>query len=382
MKTTIRDVAVLRSVAPLDVVAYLRTSGWTLQETVPGRYTLWERAAGDAGETFEALVPASAELRDFAQRIADLLATLEVAEGRSQEEVLEDLLTPNADVIRIRAVGPESRDGSLPFEDAVGLVDHAREMLLAAACAAIEPRPWFETRRPSEATEFVRRLRMGQTARGSFVMTIQSRVPPALDGAGLRTPAVAELDPFERRVTHTLSFGLDAMQRAANDAATSGQLDAFRAAVPRGLSANLCGAVAGLAGRAEDQSIEVSFTWARVRPPRIDVPSRIRFAPDALPIIGEAGRVLKEQSPRLDFDLEGPILRLDRSPDEQGTVTIGGFVDGRPRKVRVDLGPEDYRRACDAHREGNIVRCTGTLTRDGRSFVLRDARGFAVVTEP
>lgn len=97
MKTTVRDPDVLRSVRPLDVITYLQTSGWTLFQTMPERFTLWHRPAPE-GDVFEALVPASAKLRDFAQRIAELLDTLEIAEGRSQAEILEDLLTPAADI--------------------------------------------------------------------------------------------------------------------------------------------------------------------------------------------------------------------------------------------------------------------------------------------
>ncbi len=378
MRTVIRDMNVLRCVGPLDVVTFLRTSEWVLSDSTSQRYTLWQRPSGE-GEPFEVLVPMSAEAQDFPQRIADALSTLEIVEGRPQEEILEDLLTPNADIVRIRTAGPDSHDGSLPFEDAVELVSHAREMLLAAACATVEPRPWFETRKPAEVTEFVRRLRMGQTARGSFVMTIQCRVPPALGQCVLE--AVHDVDPFERRVMHKLSLGLDVMQRAASDTAARGELNAFRQAVGQGLSANLCNAVAGLVGRAEDQSVEVSFTWARVRKPRPNSLSRVRFAPDTFPIIREAGRVLKEESPRPEFELEGPLVRLDRDRSEPGTITVGGFVDGRPRKVRVDLGEDDYRRACDAHREGNLVRCIGTLVRERRTFVLREPREFTVLAD-
>lgn len=385
MKTTIRDTDILRTIRPLDVVAYLRTSGWQLDREVEGRYSRWLRPAPEH-ETFEIETPLSSDLRDYPSRIADVLTTLEAAEARPQQEILEDLLTPAADIVRIRIAGPDSRDGSLPFQDAVELVDHTRDLLLAAACAAIQPRPYFETRKPSEATDFLRRLRMGQTERGSFVVTIQCRVPPLLDERLAVVGEVHEEDlPFERRVTQTLAVGLDNMQRAARRAATSGQLDAFRDAVPFGLSANLCSAVAGLVGSREDQSVGVAFSWARTRPAPADLPSQIRFTADSIPIIGEAGRVLKEHSPREEFELEGLISKVDK-PDpashDRGTFTIGGIVDGRQRRVSVELLGDDYRRALEAVRNGLLVRCSGTLVKERRSFELRQPRDFIVITEP
>ena len=51
-------------------------------------------------------------------------------------------------------------------------------MVLAAACSLREPRPVYGARNDREANEFMRRVRLGQTEVGSFVVTILSPVVP------------------------------------------------------------------------------------------------------------------------------------------------------------------------------------------------------------
>ena len=53
-------------------------------------------------------------------------------------------------------------------------MERARDLVLAAACAAITKRAYFATRKPTKATDYLSRVRMGQTERGSYVLTIRS----------------------------------------------------------------------------------------------------------------------------------------------------------------------------------------------------------------
>jgi hypothetical protein len=101
------------------------------------------------------------------------------------------------------------------LEQAVAFVERSRDMVLAAACAAITKRPYFATRKPTRATEYLSRVRMGQTERGSYVLTILSPVAPELV-AECQLPLDLEMpEPYERQVTRTLAEALAAMAQAA-----------------------------------------------------------------------------------------------------------------------------------------------------------------------
>ena len=65
-------------------------------------------------------------------------------------------------VRRFRVQRRDAADGTLPLEAGVGLVDNVRDLLLAGACAAVRPRPYYATRKPNQALEYVSRLRLGR----------------------------------------------------------------------------------------------------------------------------------------------------------------------------------------------------------------------------
>lgn len=221
---------------------------------------------------------------------------------------------------------------------------------------------------------------MGQTEHGSFVMTIQSSVPPSLQGnlfsEGL-PPEPAE--PFERRVTKTLMQAIAALREAADESAATGDIRPFREAVPLGVSANLCDALIGLQDGTASDWLEVGVSWAparRMEEP--DIQGCVRIPREVSPLLREATRAFKRVVPLEEFGLQGFVTDLHREDSPVGTITVSGVVDDRIRKVRVDLDSVDYDRAISAHRDRLPVICEGDLIREGKGFVLKNARNFSV----
>jgi hypothetical protein len=305
---------------------------------------------------------------------------LSLAEQRSEQEILADLTTTGADVLRLRLQPPGSKDGTLLLEDAAKATNHLRDLLLAASCAEILRRPWFHTRKPLRAEEFVRQLRLGQTERGSFVLSVQSRVAPALT-----EPEPGKLleieEPFERRAMTRLALALHAVQEASEEAASTGKLGVFRQAVSAGVSANLCSALAGLSPNEPGRSpLSFEFTWSRTRPQLGTIPAKVAILADALPIIDEAGRLLRETSVWEDIEVRGVVIRLDRPENSSvGTVMLFGVIEDKDRKVQIQLQGSDYDHAIQAHKDGSQVVCKGNLRKEGRSFVLQQPHEFEVI---
>lgn len=379
MKIDIRDVKAVEALRPLEVAAYLRASGWTHQES-KADVAFWLKGAGK--DVIEAAVPLETRRRDFALRMGELLQTLAIAEGRSQAEIYSDLLTTYADVIRIRFDDPELADGTLPIEAHAQISQRTRDLLLAAACSALQRRAVWHARKPAQAVEQVRRLRIGQSERGSYTITVISRVGPELHPRQ-NGSAFATEPPFERQMTQTLATSLATLDRASEKAALSQSFDSIDESVAAGVSANLCDAVAGLWGDDDwNRRLEFSFSWSPARPVESSVPSQVTFTADRMPVIREASRLLKERSPVEEFELEGAVVKLERSEGEPtGKVTVIGPVASRPHRVVLELAEPYYSLAIQAHRENLPFHCVGTLVKEGRGYVLRDARDIAVQAE-
>jgi hypothetical protein len=379
MKVEIRDVAAVKAIAPFDAALYLRAKGWKQQGLAAPGASLWIFQAG--GQEFEALLPMDIETRDYALRMGDLLQVLAAAEGRSQSLVYNDLLMITADVVRIRIADPELNDGTLPIEEHVQIAQKARDLVLAAACAATESRPVWHKRKPLQAMEHVRQVRVGQSERGSYVITVMSRVTPALhpmEGRLFEAPP-----PYERQVTETLAQSLHSLDVAAQQAALTQEMASFDRAVGQGVNANLCDAVVGLWGGDERQrNLEFSFSFSPTRPASPDIARRVAFSSDRVPLIREAAKQMREREPLPDYEVHGPVIRLEREEDSPlGRVTLMGLVDDRQARISVELEEEPYRRAVEAHSAGNILHLSGTLVREGRGFALKDPRNLVVEPE-
>lgn len=372
--TNLHQLQLARTLRPLEVVAYLRSRGWQETKSFPGRGSAWGLRL-PSGEQAEVLVPVSHEIPDACPRLFEVLRTLELVEGRAFFEVWRDLSTARSDLLRVRVTLADAKDGSLPVEAVVGLVQGVRDLLLAAACAAVDPRPVYATRKPAQALQFLEQTRFGQTEHGSFTLTVESPVPPSLGGAA----ADAE-EPFGRRAFSTLLTALQEATSAAGRATAQQSTEPFREAVRRGVSANLCEATASLARLADPvEGLPVSVSWAAVRPGPSAVPTRVVLPVEAGPIFAEAARYFRATSPQPDVELRGLVVRLERAEGSQeGSATLLALVDGQPRKVEVRLGADDYGKAVKAHGGQLSVTCQGELTRRGNLFRLENARQFSV----
>ncbi len=332
MKVQIRDVDALRALKPLEVSAYLRAKGWRQAADLHGKASLWLLTS--EGNEFDVTVPQRRDMGDYALRISEVLETLAKLEQRSELDVLRDLLTAAADLIRVRSPSQDADNGTLPLEQAVEFVERSRDMMLAAACATLDKRAFFAKRKAQQAMDYLSHVRMGKTERGSYVLTILSPVAPP-----------------------------------------------FQAAISKGVSANLCDAVVGLSDVSSGHGLEIQVSWSRSRPVDGDVPARVFLASDTMPIIQEAARQFRETGPFEDVEVEGVVTRLDRGPEAvEGEVTIYGNVEGQFRRMTLRLEGETYSKAVQAHDLRQTVKCTGDLVKEGRGYRLQNPRRFEVLS--
>lgn len=374
MTASIAELA--RALSPLELVSYLRSRGWHEERTLGTRGGVWLLSC-PGGEEAEVLLPYDLQLADYSTRMREALKALEAVESRPVADIARDVATSGADLLRFRVTGNNSHEGSLPLEAAPVLAQGVHDLLLAAACATVEPRPVYPTRKPAAALRFMQQARFGQTERGSFTLTVLSPVSPQLS---LGDTQEAEMEaPFERRVVTTLMEATRVAATAATKATSTGDLRAFQQAVPQGLSANLCEALASLTPFCDPaEGLSVSVSWASSRPGPRNVPTRLSVAPATGAVLAEAARLFRSTTPQPDVEVRGVVVKLERAEAQaEGMVTLLALVEGQPRRVEVRLEAEDYAKAARAHMERLAVGCQGELRRRGNLFRLENARQFS-----
>jgi hypothetical protein len=380
MKAQVNDIDALRALKPLEIAAYLRSKGWRQEADIQTKATLWLHSMD--GDEEDVTLPSRSEFGDYALRIQEVLRTLSKVEQRSEIDILRDLLTATSDLVRVRAPTLNADSGSLPLEQAVHFVERSRDMVLAAACAALDKRAFFAKRKAQQAMEYLSRVRMGQTEHGSFVITILSPVAPELRPAQEAMEFAAEVsEPYERQVTRTLMQSLASLDEAAQRAVVDGNMAPFQAAVAQGVSANLCEAIVGLSEVTNDRGLDIQVSWARTRSAAGTLPQRVFLAGDRIPVIQEAARHFRESAPLDDYEVVGWVKRLDRAPQAvEGEVTIVAPVDNQPRYIALRLEKESYSKAVQAHEQRLTVKCVGELVKEGRGYRLKNPRQFEVVS--
>lgn len=375
MKLDFKDYPLLSSLHPSDIAEYLSSKGWREVEVNPGKFSTWEYIGeGDEWqESFDILLPLDQRFKDYEIRIGEVLNVLEKAENRQQMQILKDLMTIFADIIRISRDTPETSPGNIPIDVGVQLVQQAKEMVLAAACSTVEPRPFFPPKKFKRALDYMETVFMGQTEIGSYILPIISKLPLPYCGQQYL------VEPFERQVAQSLACALNVMNLTAQECLRKSPLDdsieIFRSTVQQGVSANLCEAVVEMSSyRDIYQDIEINFTWSSKYQTDWNIPEKIILKSETMPIFEKVADMLREFEPKENFVVYGPVLRLERLEGSViGKITVQSFVLGSVRNIQIELPEPEYRMALQAHDRQKNIYCKGTLQKEGRYYWLLDA---------
>jgi hypothetical protein len=367
---------------PADVRLYLTSRGWIPKQIDTGQKAI--EFSNRAYPDVELLLPMKREVGDFAARMAEVVVGLAALEKRSVWEILGELSGPPGDVVRLRVVAPDAALGNLPLDEGIRLLRGGRDMLLAAAFSTLRPQTLHPQRLPREVRGFLKTCRLGQTERGSFVATLITPVPPELqttmefDDPSLRT----RMERYPRRVTINLMSTLGFVSKSI----VEGQPNRILDGIEHGVSANLCEALGDMKPQGDQSSLDISVSWARNRMTiPTGVPQSVSFPHESFSFIEEAGKELRVRAFAKPARYEGKLIGTEWvnrpfNPEPVGRVVIVADVAGETAKLKVDLTPEDFSRACLALPMGKRVRVTGIIVNDVKSRVyeLSDPRNFEV----
>jgi hypothetical protein len=375
----------IEALRPGNVRLYLASRGWATGEIGPSQRAV--EFTNPAYPGVELLLPMKRELGDFTLRMADVVAGLSAVERRPASEILSELLGAPGDVVRLRMVARDTALGNLPLDEGLQFLRGGRDMLLAAAFSTLRPRTLHPFKMPREVKAFLRSCRLGQTERGSFVATIITPVPPELQKLmEFDDPAVRmKLEPYPRRVTMTLMSTLGFVSSSIKEGDPARILEG----VDQGVSANLCEALKEMRPPGDQSHLDISVSWARNRGqvPQ-SVPQSVSFPQDSFPIIEEAARELRVRAFARRTTYRGKLIgtELVHRPfvtEPVGRIIMVGEVAGETSRLKVDLTPEDFARACAALPGGKQVRVTGVIRNDvkTRIYELSDPQDFEVIED-
>ena len=375
MNVHIRDSAALSRITPPLLRRYLEVHGWTRGETWRGRTTVWSTVYNE--QRRQILAPLM-ELSDtYPVRISEAVSTLAEVQGRSQLDVYYEVIAGGADVIRVRTLNGNGSDRRSLSESAK-LLNDARELVASAARAAERPgQPVYRGRLSGTVIEYMDGIHPLPGYETGGDLTLHSQVPPDY---GEQTDMGDSFNqPFARSAALALDHGLREVGTTAREVlGGAAEISSFELATLRGASANMCDAVAALAG--DQHGVEISISWAAVRPPEAS-DEYYAFAESSADVLTEGARWLRRNSPFLNAHVTGEIVRLDRESQEEfdGRAGVLYELDGRPVVLNVQFDTADREEVVRAFRQSIEINLDGDVHRKGNRYVLESPRNFWLV---
>jgi len=332
---------------------------------------------------FTVAVPASEHAKDFYSCVYNLVHTLSAISEKSEQEIIDSLKSAYTDRLQFRIITEESKDGKIPLDFAARCIEGLKDLVLYAACAEENAKPVC-ARTYNSAKRSLERFQFGQTQIGSFIINIDVQVADEEnEQLYLVDAAPPPAEPPEHKVIKRIGTAIKQIDNVVNRQVKVGDLieDAYK----DGITANMCDALSKLRPESgEDITVETSIYYAEaitrtVEPPKVCTLDNVHFA-----FIDEISKRYKDCTWVEDVTLEGMIKMLSKTTTSDGdeaenTVRLLTKIDGQMRSITLHLSSDNHTLACNAYRDDNEVRVSGTIDKSGKNWFFAEVTDFTVL---
>jgi hypothetical protein len=254
-------------VTPSALTAWLELRGWR-QERLKTYASIWSK------DDVEILVPNDTTTADYQIRVRDAVEDLARSEDTSVDDLALEISLGASDVISWRFYGEETRGGLIPLGNAAEYVANIKRAFVAAASSAVFRRAFFGRRVPISARLLAEDVQLAPTRPGSYIFPTSLQLDAPNADPNELAGAMPGYEPYERRTALSLAAGVSAVRSAIAAQRSPTAADTVGLA-SRGVSYELCAALAGLVG--ESLSVELTFKWSTTVDLRVDPPRQIRL---------------------------------------------------------------------------------------------------------
>nr|WP_055075882.1 hypothetical protein [Pseudanabaena sp. 'Roaring Creek'] len=367
----------LDNISPEILSHYLRARGWKEVGDFLGNASIWHQ-----GDDLEVILPKSPQLRDYKNRIREIIDVLEISEHRDRQQIVNDLLLKPTDLIKIRIDSPDIIGGTIPIDEAVRLFEATSKIMKFAASATLEQRSIFRGGMFAQVREYLQELRVGETEQGSYIINVLS-------------PIMHDHEDFGRKVNISLNTAIAAIRAKSQEVLAGSNIEIFEQAVSDGVSANLCDALLEVGSHTDLQDLGFRWQWSPIWNAPSSIHKQLALPKETFPVLEEASKLLKQnnilrkpvnktRSPSPYRDLltliEGEVIglhRRDRAAD--ANVTILTNINGSKREVMLKLNEAYYRNAVRAHLDNHKIAFYGQIIDNGSDISIQSIQDFRVV---
>ncbi|MCZ4519513.1 hypothetical protein O4220_13405 [Rhodococcus ruber] len=366
---------------PEIITSLLQRFNWHLDSLASDTLQVWRN---ESLSDQEILFPIDHTKGDYVQLLRRAYRALRYEHGQEVESVNALMTVQHRSMLEATRWEKETAvtPGLIGWRLGEALFSVARETLMAAAKASKEPRRYFGNSSPYIAKRFMDETLMGQTEIGSFVVTAYTP-----SGKRFYYSKASEESSSSKLINVESRSGAEIIQKFEDViSATRDKLDEYKRdprdvifedLIETGFSHEMSHALASLTDNG-DGAVTIS------RPGlgrQLDRVTEIAFDSVESPILARIADQLRITAEPETVNLVGEVTLLDHvSTLESHTIRL--HVSNRPgtRIVRINLDPDQYKVAIEAHRNDTPLRVTGTLTKEGKyNWLLGPANVSSIV---
>jgi len=360
---------------------YLISRGWIKIEHPNTRIELLQTQPDSTGDYASVSIPSSPDLRDATSLINEAVQLIASFENSPPERVIDYVLRWDRDILRSRFFKMVGHEDSLPLGIAADAITGLKEFIGYAAYTHSNPRPFFD-KTGSISGVFADHCLFGHTFKGSFGLTVEC---PVVVTPVLLMDGNEPIVPTERQVFERVANGLVTLRESI----AIDSIDPLLAGYVTGFSANMCRKLAEIYESADGRRIEYDISWSPQLRSACEQHWRpIVFDGNAYEFARIAAGELERAETFPDSLVQGRIVvlksemppGLDEQAEFEHVITMFWERErGQTVKIRVFLSPDQYKAACDAHKDGRAIRVFGIPEKAGKFWTLTNAHDFTVL---
>lgn len=357
---------------------YLLKLNWEKANDLNEYYNVWHSPIID-GKQEELVVPITREVFRLERNLDTIIKILMSFYNKKEYQILDDFENSVKDQVKFRVKSEMTEDGYIPLVEGVQLLENTKEMLIASFLSVNNKRKNFTGPHPETVDEVINNIKMGQTEEGSFIINIY--LPNDYYEDGQPSLLEEESDSFTRKALAIMEqASTELISKAETYEEQNNDLSVFDDSYLLGVSSNLCSAISEISSNGKND-VEIEIILNNKIDDKEDV-RRIEIRKELIPIIDTVREYYKQDLTTEDYVLIGHVTKLHQEVDEsEGDITLTCLIDGKLKKVKLELNETFYTIAQEAHRNKSYLRCVGTLKISGRVTTLTNIEDVLIISD-
>ena len=357
---------------------FLLKLGWENTNDLNEFYNVWHSPI-IAGKQEELVVPITNDVFKLERDLNNIIKTLMSFYDKKEYQILDDFENSVRDQVKFRVKSEMTEDGYIPLVEGVRLLENTKEMLVASFLSVERKKKNFTGPHPENVNKAISNIKMGQTEEGSFIINIYLPNDYYEDG---QPPLFEEdSDSFTRKALKILEqASTELISKVETYEEQNNDLSVFDESYLLGVSSNFCSALSEISSNGKND-VEIEIIINNKINDKEDI-RKIEIKREIIPIIDNVKEYYKQDLTTENFVLIGHVTKLHQEVDDsEGDITLTCEIDGKLKKVKLELNETFYTIAQEAHRNKSYLRCVGTLKINGRITTLINISDVLIITE-